>query len=603
MLQPSGVASSSSSSLHPDPELIAAVQNLSPLEQTRLQWQPPLPRILQAAHLTKVQGPSTSSYSDQAAISKLFPHTYGQPAVHFMEANGEASSTFSSSTPVRIGIVLSGGPASGGHNVISGLFDFLIQRVHPSSRLFGFLDGPSGLVDGKYIELSADLIAQYRNTGGFHIIGSGRTKIETPEQFRCTRQTVERLELDGLVVVGGDDSNTNAALLAEYFLANHCKTRCVGVPKTIDGDLRNEYLDISFGFDTATKVFSEKVAALAADAVSARKTWHICRLMGRTASHITLEVALQTHPNVTLIGEEIQQRGLTLRQIIKNICDVIATRALQSKHYGVIILPEGLVDFLPDVSKLTSELNELIAQHGGMIANVSAHLTKESASLFASLPQDIANQLLLDRDPHGNIQVSKIESERLVAFLVEQEMTRRKKAGTYKGKLSIVTHFLGYEGRCGIPSNFDACYCYALGQTAGALLASGSTGMIAIVQDLVLPVSEWRIGGMPLTHLMGIERRAGHNKPVIHKALVRLEDAPFQIFDALREQWKYTDNYRNPGSIQYEGTHADAVTMTLAFEQHDTMVEYRKKRKEAANKDESVVETIKHQAHDLVSKL
>jgi pyrophosphate--fructose-6-phosphate 1-phosphotransferase len=348
---------------------------------------------------------------------------------------------------MRIGIVLSGGPASGGHNCICGLFDFLTERIHADSRLYGFMDGPSGLIDSKYIHLTRAIIDKFRNQGGFHMIGSGRTKIETDAQFKATAAVCSQLQLDGLVIVGGDDSNTNAALLAEYFKKTHHRTRCVGVPKTIDGDLRNEYIEMSFGFDTATKVYSEQVAALCADAVSARKTVHFCRLMGRTASHITLEVALQTHPNVTLIGEEIQAKGHTLSSITKSIADVISTRALQGKHYGCVILPEGLVDFLPDVGALIQELNELMAENKerGLPANISAHLTPASANLFASLPPTISQQLLLDRDPHGNVQVSKIESERLVSSLVEQELGRRKKLGTYKGNPSFVCHFLGYE--------------------------------------------------------------------------------------------------------------------------------------------------------------
>ena len=401
-----------------------------------------------------------------------------------------------------------------------------------------------------------------------------------------------------------DDSNTNAALIAEFFKKTSHRTRCVGVPKTIDGDLRNEFIEMSFGFDTgqrargehecrgvrvfvgqcssprsrflmsvcvcvvpATKVYSEQVAALCADAVSARKTYHFCRLMGRTASHITLEVALQTHPNMSLIGEEIQARGQSLSSITKSICDMICTRALQGKHFGCVILPEGLVDFLPDVAQLIQELNELMAAHGSVPSNIQAHLSAASFNLFNSLPAMIGQQLLLDRDPHGNVQVSKIESERLVAFLVEQELARRKRLGTYKGSISIVTKFLGYEGRCGLPSVFDSNYCYALGQTAAALLTRGYTGMIATVQGLVLPPAEWSCGGIPLTMMMNLERRSGHDKPVIRKALVRLEDTPFQLFDQLREQWKYQDQYRNPGSIQYSGRFAELTTMTLSLEQ------------------------------------
>lgn len=520
-----------------------------------------------------VSGAPTTSYGDHKAIASLFPHTYGQASVKFVadstSTNGD-SSTGTSQTrkePIRIGIVLSGGPASGGHNVISGLFDFITQRVHPDSKLFGFLDGPSGLIDAKYIELDRSMIDRFRNSGGFNMIGSGRTKIEKPSHFEATAAICSNLKLDGLIVVGGDDSNTNAALIAEYFISIGHKTRCIGAPKTIDGDLRNEFIEMSFGFDTATKVYSEQVAALCADAVSARKTYHFCRLMGRTASHITLEVALQTHPNVALIGEEIQARGYTLSEIVKMIADVISTRALQHKHYGCIILPEGLVDFLPDVGRLISELNDLMAGSSlGLPSNVTAHLTKGSSKLFQALPEEISRQLLLERDSHGNVQVSKIESERLVSHLVELELRRRKKLGTYKGSPSFVCHFLGYEGRCGLPSNFDATYCYALGHVCGALVSNGRTGMIATIQKLAGPPTEWQCGGLPLTHLMNLERRIGHDKPVIRKALVRLDDRPFLIFDQLREGWKYQDAYRNPGAIQYEGPFADKITFTMEME-------------------------------------
>jgi len=568
---------------------VRLVTSLAPLELARLKWQPTLPKALQG-NFAFVKGSASSSYADQAKIKSLFPHTFGQPSVQLVPlcdgANAPAGATpvSASETPVRLGIVLSGGPASGGHNVLTGVHDYLVNRVHKDSVLYGFLDGPSGLIDSKYIECTAELLAKFRNQGGFHCLGSGRTKIESAEHFAKTAAVCKRLQLDGLVIVGGDDSNTNAALIAEYFRATGHRTRCVGVPKTIDGDLRNEQVEMSFGFDSACKTFSEKVAALCADAVSARKTYHVCRLMGRTASHITLEVALQTHPNVALIGEEVQARGQGLSAVAKSIADIIATRALQNKHYGCIILPEGLVDFLPDVSALLGELNELIAAHTTLPANVTAHLSPASAALFSSLPEAIAQQLLGDRDPHGNVQVAKIESERLVAYLVEQELLRRKRLGTYRGNISIVTHFLGYEGRCGLPSNFDANYCYALGQTAAALLAAGCTGMLAAVQGLTLPPAQWSCSGLPLTHLMNMERRSGHDKPVIRKALVRLEDAPFQIFEHSREAWKYQDCYRNPGSIQYDGPFADEITMTLQLERGPEQDKQRKETNQAQQK-------------------
>lgn len=559
--------------IQPGSPLYQHVTSVSDFEKSRLVAEPTLPAVLQSTFHLKRGNPTTAA-ADAAAIEKLFPLTYGQPTIEFVAGEEKTTNDKSAEnkhTPikqaVKVGIVLSGGPAAGGLSVISGVFDYLTTRISSSSQLFGFLDGPSGLIDNKFIEITADVLAPYRHQGGFHIIGSGRTKIETPAHFAAVKKTVLKLNLNGLIIVGGDDSNTNAAVLAEYFLSEHVTCSVVGIPKTIDGDLRNEYINMSFGFDTATKIYSERIAALAIDAVSARKTYHWCRLMGRTASHITLECALQTHPNVALIGEEIQAKKVTLAMLTKQIADVIVERSKRGKHYGIIILPEGLVDFLVDISQLLEELNDLIGQHGGVFANIHAHLSHESQALFHSLPPHIAQQLMMDRDPHGNVQVSKIESERLISHLVENELKARKKAGQYKGTPSFQTHFLGYEGRCATPTVFDSNYCYALGFTAGALIQHRYTGVMAVVSNLILPPEQWSCCAVPLTHMMNMERRLGHQKPVIKKALVNLNDKPFQLFRQCRHHWMHNDAYRNPGPIQFTGPHAHALNLTMLIEQ------------------------------------
>jgi diphosphate-dependent phosphofructokinase len=547
----------------------------SPLQKARLKYKPQVPQVLKdVTKLVVKQGKPTQAVRDAEALKKLFSHTFGQPQIQLAsDKQGKAAE------PLRIGVVLSGGQAPGGHNVIAGLFDAL-KAIHPQSILIGFLGGPSGIVDNTTKELTTDLIAHYRNQGGFDIIGSGRTKIETPEQIAASEATMRTLNLDGLVVIGGDDSNTNAAVLAEAFLAKGCRTRVIGVPKTIDGDLKNEQIEISFGHDTACKVYSEMISNIMRDAWSARKYYHFIKLMGRSASHITLECAFQTHPNITLIGEEVAAQRKTLTQITNDICDVICKRAEMSKNFGVILIPEGLIEFIPEVGTLISELNHLLAdaQHAHKVDTAaSTHdkvdylcklLTAPSASCLKTLPEAIQGQLLVDRDPHGNVQVSRIDTEQLLMATVGEELKKRKKSGTYQGKFSAINHFFGYEGRSAMPSNFDAQYCYALGLTAGVLIASGLTGYLSSVQHLSRPVSEWSAGGVPLTMMMNIEQRHGKPRPVIHKALVELDGAPFKAFSAVRERWAMEDEYRFPGPIQFAGDPAivDAIPFTLGYE-------------------------------------
>jgi pyrophosphate--fructose-6-phosphate 1-phosphotransferase len=477
-----------------------------------------------------------------------------------------------------VGAVLSGGQAPGGHNVIAGLFDAL-KKGNPSSRLLGFSGGPSGIIDGVYTELDAALIDRYRNTGGFDMIGSGRTKIETPEQYAAVIATVQRLALDALVVIGGDDSNTNAALLAERFQAEGLATRVIGVPKTIDGDLKNEQIEVSFGFDTACKTYAELIGNIQRDAASARKYWHFIKLMGRSASHITLECALQTHPNICLIGEEAAAKNLTLSAIVAHIGDIIARRAEKGENFGVVLVPEGLVEFIPEIKALIGELNDNLASHSDEFNALPAYgqkfdwlKTKLSApafATFASFPEAIAKQFLADRDPHGNVQVSKIETEVLLALGVEEKLRHMKKEGAYKGKYAYLTHFFGYEGRAAFPSNFDANYCYALGYTAFVLISGGLSGYIASVQNLTSSSDKWIPGGVPLTSMMHIEKRKGLDKPVIEKALVRLDDAPFRTFASFRPAWEVDTSYVYPGAIQYFGPPdvCDMPPKTLLLEQ------------------------------------
>eukprot|EP01103_Thecamoeba_quadrilineata_P014831 TRINITY_DN4520_c0_g1_i1.p1 TRINITY_DN4520_c0_g1~~TRINITY_DN4520_c0_g1_i1.p1 ORF type:complete len:535 (-),score=102.28 TRINITY_DN4520_c0_g1_i1:174-1778(-) len=513
----------------------------SPLQEQRLRYQPQVPPIFTsvAQHLCKIDVDAPPVPED--GIRKLFPLTSLQPLINLIPGPNVAGA------PLKVGVVLSGGPAPGGHNVISGIFDYLKSR-NTQSQLFGFLGGPKGVIKGKFIEISETLLAKYRNQGGFDIIGTGRDKIETPEDFKSSLQVCSNLQLDGLVVVGGDDSNTNAALLAEYFLTNKIKTKVIGTPKTIDGDLKSKQVEVSFGFDSATKVYSSLIANIATDANSSLKYYHFIRLMGRSASHITLECALQTHPNIAFIGEEVEAKKKTLKQLTSQIVDVVVERAKKGINHGVILIPEGLIEFIPEVGVLIRELNEVLSGSPDH-TNIEKKLTKESASVFALLPKMIQEQLLLDRDPHGNVQVSRIETETLLASLVAEKIEQLKANGSFKGSFNFTKHFFGYEGRCVPPTNFDSDYCYVLGKTAGALIELGKTGLLAIVRNLTAPVEQWRAGGLPLTSLMDIERRKGKNKPVIKKALVELDGPAFKTFVEVRDQWAMHCAYRNPGRI------------------------------------------------------
>lgn len=549
----------------------------SRLQQYRLNFQPSLPKILQqlvSLHSTPSKQISADSVKDHDELSKLFPKTIDQPLLSFHVDESLQH------RPLKVGVVLSGGQAAGGHNVISGLYDAL-KKLNFESRLFGFLNGPAGIVDNKFIELDIDKIAPYRNMGGFDMIGAGRTKIETVEQFQAAEKTIRDLDLDGLVIVGGDDSNTNAALLAEYFIGRNVKTRVIGVPKTIDGDLKNEEIEISFGFDTACKTFSEYIGNVLRDALSARKYYFFIKLMGRSASHIALECALQTHPNLTLIGEEIEAKKQTVKEITSALCNLISTRSVQGKDYGVVLIPEGIIEFIPECRALVGELNHLMSPdqpHSAQmealstgeekVAYISKQLSESSVHCLNSMPLEIQKQLLLDRDPHGNVQVSKIETERLFIETVKAELSNRKKAGAYKGKFSPQPLFCGYEGRSCFPSNFDAQYCYALGHVAALLIDCGATGYLAAVQHLGDPVENWQILGLPLTGLMNIEMRKGKPKPVIRKALVDLSGTPFSVFKEQRDNWLNEDRYRYPGPIQFFGPSelTDDVTMTLKLE-------------------------------------
>jgi diphosphate-dependent phosphofructokinase len=537
---------------------------ISALQQERLKYKPVLPAALKGgpASVAPKPGKATESVADQAAVKALFPNTYGAPVVSFVKKANPAVKK----KAVKVGVVLSGGQAPGGHNVIAGLFDGL-KKANPKSKLIGFLGGPSGILENKFIEITAPLMDKYRNTGGFDLIQSGRTKIETDEQFARTRKTLADDKVDALVVVGGDDSNTNAALLAEDFKARSLPVSVVGVPKTIDGDLKNEHIETSFGFDTATKIYAEVAGNICRDVNSARKYWHFIRLMGRSASHITLEVALQIRPNVTLVGEEVLARKMTLAQVVEYVAGIVAKRAGAGKNHGVLLLPEGLIEFVPEIKELISALNEVMA--GGKTGDDAvAALPAQLSALMRSLPAGIQAQLMLDRDPHGNVQVALIETEKLLVEMVKKRLGEMKKAGTYGGKFSAITHFFGYEGRCGAPSNFDANYCYALGYNAAVLALNGLTGYLSSVKGLTKPAAQWTAGGVPLTTMMNIERRHGHDKPVIKKALTELDGAPFKAFAQSRDAWALEDAYVFPGPIQYAGAPAvtELTTKTLAAE-------------------------------------
>ncbi|XP_031126030.1 pyrophosphate--fructose 6-phosphate 1-phosphotransferase subunit beta [Ipomoea triloba] len=534
----------------------------SEVQNSRLDHPLPLPSVLRKPFKV-VDGPASSAAGHPEEIAKLFPGLFGQPSAALVP---DDSGDVAMNQNLKIGVVLSGGQAPGGHNVISGIFDYL-QDHCKGSTLYGFRGGPAGIMKCKYVILTPEYIYPYRNQGGFDMICSGRDKIETPEQFKQAEETAKKLDLDGLVVIGGDDSNTNACLLAENFRSKNLKTRVIGCPKTIDGDLKCKEVPTSFGFDTACKIYAEMIGNVMIDARSTGKYYHFVRLMGRAASHITLECALQTHPNVTLIGEEVFAKKDTLKNVTDYIADVICKRAELGYNYGVILIPEGLIDFIPEVQQLIAELNEILAH--GVVDDAGVwkrKLTPQCLQLFEILPQAIQDQLLLERDPHGNVQVAKIETEKMLIQMVETELELRRKSGSYNGQFKGQSHFFGYEGRCGLPSNFDATYCYALGYGAGALLQSGKTGLISSVGNLAAPVSDWTVGGTALTSLMDVERRHGKFKPVIKKAMVELDGAPFKKFASMREEWALKNRYLNPGPIQFVGPVADQVNHTLLLE-------------------------------------
>ena len=548
--------------------------NTSPLQKMRHGYDPKLPPSLRGEirAISIEYGSPTESVSDRDELKDLFPHSYGKPAAVCKAGGGSLNSD-----PLTVGVVLSGGQAPGGHNVIAGLYDGL-QRLNPNSRLIGFLSGPSGILENNSVELTAEIIDPYRNTGGFDMIGAGRTKIESPEQFAAALRVCKEQGIDALVVVGGDDSNTNAALLAEYFLAQGATIQVIGVPKTIDGDLKNESIEVSFGFDTATKTYAELIGNIERDAVSAKKYWHFVKLMGRSASHIALECALQTQPNVCIISEEVAEKRQTINDVVEQIVAVVQQRSKNGEDFGVALVPEGLIEFVPEMKALIRELNSLLAENGEYFSTlktfedqsewVNTKLGRDSSYVFSTLPNDIQRQLLMDRDPHGNVQVSRIETEKLLVELVGNRLAEMKSRGGYGGSFSSLTHFFGYEGRCAFPSNFDADYCYSLGFTACVLIAAGLSGYIASIQHLAEPADRWIAGGVPLTMMMNIEERHGKGKPVIRKALVELDGRPFARFAATRDEHAIRTSYRYPGAIQYSGPPevCDAPSVTVRLE-------------------------------------
>lgn len=541
----------------------------SALQVERAAYQPKLPKALQGA--VKVQeGAPTQSVDDQEEIQKLFPHTYGMPLVEFVPGEHTESKR------LNVGVILSGGQAPGGHNVISGLFD-AVKKLNPENQLYGFLMGPGGLVEHHYVEITKEFLDPYRNTGGFDMIGSGRTKLEKEEQFEKGLEILKKLDIKALVIIGGDDSNTNACVLAEYYAAKEYGIQVIGCPKTIDGDLKNEQIETSFGFDTATKTYAELIGNIERDCNSARKYWHFIKVMGRSASHIALECALQTQPNICLISEEIQEKDQTLNEIVENIASVVAHRAHEGNNFGVVVIPEGLIEFIPAIGRLIGELNDLLAAHGADYKDLDKdaqrkyileHLSEANRSTFETLPEDVARQLSLDRDPHGNVQVSLIETEKLLSNMVAAKLEQWKKEKKYDGKFSPLHHFFGYEGRCAAPSNFDADYCYALGTSAVQLIANGKTGYMAIVKNTTSCTDDWKAGGVPITMMMNMERRNGEMKPVIRKALVDLNGKPFKTLVEHRDEWAKKTCYIYPGPIQYWGPSkvCDQTTKTLSLE-------------------------------------
>ncbi len=547
--------------------------NKSALQIARSQYQPKLPSALWGP-VVAVEGEPTQSVADQEEIKALFPNTYGLPELTFEKSPKGAKGV---AQKFNVGVILSGGQAPGGHNVISGLFDG-VKAINKENRLYGFLMGPGGLVDHKYVELTADIIDEYRNTGGFDIIGSGRTKLEEPEQFEKGLEILKELDIKAVVIIGGDDSNTNACVLAEYYKAKNAGVQVIGCPKTIDGDLKNDLIETSFGFDTATKVYSEVIGNIQRDCNSAKKYWHFIKLMGRSASHIALECALQTQPNYCIISEEVEANNLTLDQIVADLANVVAKRAANGDNFGTVLIPEGLIEFIPAMKALIAELNDLLAHspefpsldRAAQREFVLKSLSEANAATFASLPEGVARQLTLDRDPHGNVQVSLIETEKLLSEMVAKKLAAMKAEGQYVGKFAAQHHFFGYEGRCAAPSNFDADYCYALGYNAAQLINSGATGYMSSVRNLTKPSVQWTAGGIPITMMMNMERRHGKMKPVIQKALVDLEGKPFQKFASKREEWALNTCYLYPGPIQYFGPAevCDQTSRTLYYEQN-----------------------------------
>lgn len=552
------------------------MKKLSPLQIERLKYQPKLPQSLQNGvnGLRMVEGSATQSVRDQEQINALFPNTYGKPTVTF-----EASNVSKESEIRNVGVILSGGQAPGGHNVIAGLYDAL-KNANSANKLYGFLGGPSGIIDGKYVEFDDEFINAYRNTGGFDIIGSGRTKLETEEQFEKSLAVCKKLNISAVVIIGGDDSNTNAAMLAEWFVKHNAGIQVIGCPKTIDGDLKNEQIEISFGFDTATKTYAELIGNIERDANSAKKYWHFVKIMGRSASHVALEAALQTQPNITLISEEVQEKKMSLSSIIDYMTDIIVKRANAGKNFGIAVIPEGLIEFIPEMGSMISNLNDIMATLESDPAFVNAttirdkfdivenRLEDENAKVYKSLPALIKGQLLADRDPHGNVQVSKIETEKLLIEMISTRLDELKEEGSFIGKFSAQSHFFGYEGRCAFPSNFDADYCYSLGYNAFALISFGMTGYLSSVRNLTESADKWIAGGVPLTMMMNMEKRHGEMKPVIQKALVRLDGPVFKQLQDNREDWAMNDRYLFPGAIQYFGPSSvcDITTVTLQLE-------------------------------------
>ena len=558
------------------------MKTLSPLQIERLKYQPKLPECLQKGinSLELIEGSETESVRDQEQIKALFKNTYGKPVVTFKN-----SISLNASDVKNVGVILSGGQAPGGHNVIAGLYDAL-KQANPANKLYGFLGGPSGIIDGKYVEFNDEFINQYRNTGGFDIIGSGRTKLETEEQFQKSLNVCKKLGISAVVIIGGDDSNTNAALLAEWFVKNNTGIQVIGCPKTIDGDLKNEQIEISFGFDTATKTYAELIGNIQRDANSAKKYWHFIKIMGRSASHVALEAALQTQPNITLISEEVEEKKMSLESIINYMCDIIVKRADMGKNFGIAIIPEGLIEFIPEMKSMIANLNDIMASLESDPDFVNAttirdkfdivenRLDEANAKVYNSLPILIKGQLLADRDPHGNVQVSKIETEKLLIEMIETRLAELRSQGDYIGKFSAQSHFFGYEGRCAFPSNFDADYCYSLGYNAFALINFGLTGYLSSVRNLTAPALEWVAGGVPLTMMMNMEKRHGEMKPVIQKALVKLDGPVFKQLEENREDWAMNDRYLFPGAIQYFGPSCvcDITTCTLQLERAKSLI-------------------------------